>query len=227
MSDRDPLDAFAGVPAPPPLGAALEAELAGLAPVPPRRPLRQVAVIVLASIGWAFAMAGLLTIRRDLFDLPRLWLVLYLVAWLLGFVLPIAALVVPRPGSMMPRWPTAAAIGGLASVGFVIAGLTVARRAPTSLDHGLGYGHLCLSTGLVTALVPVLLAVIALRGAIPSASRISAAALGAAAGCAGGFMLHLHCPIADGVHVGVVHGGVVVASAALSALLAPRWLSGR
>ena len=35
-------------------------------------------------------------------------------------------------------------------------------------------------------------------------------------------MLHLHCPIADGPHVGIIHGGVVVVAAVLAALLVPR-----
>lgn len=212
---------------PPPLGAALEAELASLRPAPPRRPRRQLAVIAAATLAWALALAGLLTLRRDLDELPRVWLAGYLAAWLCGFALPLALLVVPRRGSMLPRWRLAAAVGALAAVGFVIGGLVLARRGPSSTGHGLGYGHLCLSGGLVTAIVPALLAVLALRGAIPSASRIAAAAIGAAAGCAGGFMLHLHCPIADGVHVGVVHGGVVAVSAGLAALLAPRTLAAR
>lgn len=223
----DPLAGLDASLAPPPLGAELERELGALTPAPPRKPMRQLGVIVAASVGWAFALAGLLSVRRDLTELPRVWLAIYLAAWLVGFVAPLAVLVVPRPGSMMPRWRIAVALGGLAAVGFVIAGLTMARSAPHSVVDSAPFRHVCMPTGLATAVVPILLAVIALRGTIPNASRWSAAALGAAAGCIGGFMLHLHCAISDAMHLGVVHGGVVVLSALLAALLAPRWLATR
>jgi len=224
----EPLDGIdLATPPPPPLSAALEAELRGLRPAPPRKPWQQLGVVIAASIGWAFALAGLLHVRSDLVDLPRTWLVVYLAAWLIGFVAPLVVLVVPRRGSMMTRWRVAALLGGLAAIGFVVGGLTLARSAPTSTHYGLGYRHLCLPSGLAAALVPVLLAVLALRGAIPQAPRLAAAGLGAAAGCIGGFMLHLHCAVADGVHVGVVHGGVVVIAAGLCALFTPRWLAAR
>lgn len=226
-TDGDPL---AGVDtaaaAVPPMGAALEAALVDLTPVPPRRPWRQAAVVLAGSLVWALLILGVLRVRPDLADLPRGWLVAYLAAWMAGFVVPVVLLLVPRRGSMMPRWPMAAAIGALAGIGFVVAGLVLARSAATSRPDA-GHGHLCMLNGLVTALAPTLLGVLALRGAIPNASRTVAAALGAAAGCIGGFGLHLHCPISDPLHVGLAHGGVVLVAAALAGLIAPRWLAVR
>jgi len=35
-------------------------------------------------------------------------------------------------------------------------------------------------------------------------------------------VLHLHCPVTDGLHVGLVHGAVVGVAALLAALLVPR-----
>ena len=84
------------------------------------------------------------------------------------------------------------------------------------------HGHGCLWLGLATALVPVVLGAIFLRGAVPVFSRWIAATLGAAGGCLGGLLLHMHCRIADGPHIGIIHGGVVVVAAALAALLVPR-----
>ena len=40
----------------------------------------------------------------------------------------------------------------------------------------------------------------------------------------GGLMLHLHCPVTDGLHVGLVHGGVVGVAALLAAAVIPRSL---
>ena len=57
---------------------------------------------------------------------------------------------------------------------------------------------------------------------MPVGSRWTAAGLGAAGGSLGGLVLHLHCPIADAWHLGLVHGGVVIIAALISAALVPR-----
>jgi len=83
---------------------------------------------------------------------------------------------------------------------------------------------MCMGLGVATALVPVVLGALVLRGALPVGSRWAAAGLGAAGGSLGGLVLHLHCPIVDGWHLGIAHGGVVAVSAALAAALASRRL---
>jgi hypothetical protein len=208
----------------PPLSAALDAELRTLAPTTPRRPLRQLAWVVAASLGWAAAMVGLLTVRRDLDELPLPWLVAYGVAWLAGFAVPLALVVRPRRGEMMPRWLPAAAVAAVAAIGLIVTGLTLAQNGPSSSHLGLASWAGCLSTGLATALVPIALVALALRGAAPAATQVTAVIIGAAAGALGGLMLHVHCPIADGVHVGVIHGGVTLLAAIVAGLVLPRWL---
>ncbi len=228
MSARgpDPIDSLRDLPAvaPPPLSPALDAELRELAPAPPRHPARQALIAVAASLVYGAIVLAVYTVRHELGELPRLWLVAYLAAWFIGFAVPLWVSIVPRQGSMMPRWQLGGALAALSSVGFVLAGFLVPRSAPTSLHLGLEHGHACLSMGLITAVVPVLLGTLVLRGAAPVGSRATAAALGAAGGSLGGLVLHLHCPIADGLHVGVVHGGVVALAALLSAALVPRVL---
>ncbi|MBP8811825.1 MAG: DUF1109 family protein [Kofleriaceae bacterium] len=214
-------------PSLPPLPPGLEAELATLRPVAPRRPGRQLAAIAAGSVAWAGLVLALLTVRRDLGELPPLWLALFLAAWAGGFAAPLALIVVPKAGDLLPRWRPAAILATLGTIGFMIAGLALPRSGPSSLHRGLDAWAGCLSTGLVTSLVPIALVAFAIRGAVAHAPRLTAAAIGAAAGALGGLMLHLHCPIADGVHVGVVHGGVALLAAALAAALAPRWLVAR
>lgn len=211
-------------PLAPPISSALEQELARLVPVAPRRPVRQALVAGAISLAYAAIVLTVVAVRRELGDLPRLWLGLYLAAWLAGFALPVWFSLVPRKGSMMPRWRLGGALAGLSAVGFVVAGLLVPRSAPTSLHLGLDYAHSCLSIGLITAMVPVVVGTVLLRGAAPVGSRVTAAALGASGGSLGGFVLHLHCPISDGIHVGLVHGTVVAAAAILAAALVPRAL---
>jgi Negative regulator of sigma F len=220
---RDPmLDALRDLPAPTPpaLDGAFEAELDRLAPVTPRRPLRQLALVVAVSLLYAGLVVLVTTVRADLPGLPRPWLFTYLAAWLVGFGLPLWVALVPARGAMMPRTNLAAGIAAGSAIGFCALGLLWAKSGPGSHTGGLHSAPGCLSIGLATAIVPVVLGTILLRGVAPVGSRLTAAALGAAAGSLGGFALHLHCPIADRVHVGVVHGSVVAIAAVLTAALA-------
>lgn len=221
------LHALATMPAPaaPPISAALEAELGALVPVVARRPFRQVGMFVAASLGYAALLLGALSLRADLDDLPRAWLIGAGAAWAFGFGLATYFALVPKPGEMTPRWRAAIATTAVMSVAFVGLGLVVHPAGAHSLHLGMAHlarGRVCLWIGLATASVPIVLGAILLRGAVPVFSRWIAAAIGAAGGCLGGLLLHLHCRVADGPHIGIIHGGVVIVAAGLSALLVPR-----
>ncbi len=221
------IDRLAREPAPavPVLSAAVEAELGALVPVAPRRPLRQLGMLVGISLVYGAGLLAALTMRRDMDELPAAWIGAAGVAWLLGFVVPSYLALVPRPGSMTPRWQWAAASAIITSIAFITLGLLVHPSGETSVHYGAQHfarGHTCLEIGLAAALVPVVVGALFLRGALPVGSRWIAAALGAGGGCLGGLVLHMHCHIADGLHVGLIHGGVVVLSALISAALAPR-----
>lgn len=211
-------------PSPPPLSPALDAELRSLAPVSARRPLRQLALVIAISLVYGAALLAALSMRRDMAELPTSWLVATGIAWFLGFAVPSYLALVPRAGTMTPRWGLAATSAVVTSVAFVVLGLVVHPSGPSSADYTDNFlrGHTCLELGLATALVPVVVGAVFLRGALPVGSRPIAAALGAGGGCLGGLVLHLHCHVADGLHVGVIHGGVVIVAALLSAALAPR-----
>jgi hypothetical protein len=220
------LGALAGAPiAAPPLGAALEAELAALPPARPRRPARQLAALLALGLGWAGALLALLTVRGDATELPVAWLVGGAVAWLVGFVAPCALIAVPARGAVMPRWRAAAVVAAIAAVALVALGLLVHPAGPSSLSYGwdrFARGHTCLELGLLTAVLPVVATLRLLRGALPVATGWTAAALGAAGGSLGGLMLHLHCRVADGLHVGLIHGGAPVVAALLGAVVGRR-----
>ncbi|HUS27848.1 MAG TPA: NrsF family protein, partial [Kofleriaceae bacterium] len=165
-----------------------------------------------------------LSMRRDMTELPTAWIVAAAVAWFCGFVVPSYLALVPKSGSMMPRWQLGAAAAIVASIAFIVLGLVVHPSGQSSLDYSdrFAHGHWCLEIGLATAFVPVIVGALFLRGALPVGSRWIAAALGAGGGCLGGLVLHLHCRVTDSLHVGVIHGGVVLVAAVLSALLVPR-----
>ncbi|MFT3699173.1 MAG: NrsF family protein [Kofleriaceae bacterium] len=221
------LDAIAAEPplAPPPLPAALEAELANLKAVAPRRPWRQLGMFAIASLVYAGGLLAFLSLRADLSELPHMWIAGAGTAWFLGFGLSAYFALVPRAGTMTPRWRGAIAMTAITSIAFVVLGLSMHPDGAHSMHYGMPHllkGHGCLWLGLATSLVPVILGAIFLRGAIPVFSRWVAAGIGAAGGCLGGLLLHMHCRIADGPHIGIIHGGVVIVAALLSAALVPR-----
>lgn len=212
-------------PVPPPLSAALEAELAELAPVATRRPVRRLALVLAVSLLYGAGLVAMLTLRRDLAQLPIGWLFGAGLLWLSGFVVPLYLATVPRPGSMMPRWRLAGLVSGIAAIAMIGVSLLVHPTTPQSAVlgwQGVTRGYGCLLHGLETAMVPVIAGTIALRKALPVGARWIAAALGAGGGSLGGLVLHLHCPVADGLHVGLVHGGSILAAALLAAALVPR-----
>jgi len=228
-TDEALADLAAHPPAPPAMSGAFDAVLAELAPVAARRPWRHAAIVGTVALAYAGGLLAVIAMRRDLHELPMGWLVGVGILWLAGFVVPSTLALVPRAGHIAPRWRAAAIVSVVSSALFVVLGLLVHPSGPSS-----GYlgpenfirGHGCLELGLATAIAPALLGAIFLRGSLPVRSRWVAAALGAGGGSLGGLVLHLHCRIADGMHVGLVHGGVVVVGALLAALLLPRITDG-
>jgi hypothetical protein len=213
----------------PPLSAELAAELDDLQPVPPRRPRRSFLVLGVASLVYGGCLLWLMRLRPDLSGLPWGWMVMYSLAWLAGFLAIGWLAVVPRAGRVMPDSRRAGMAAVVASIGFVVAGLLFDRHAPGHsivgestwsglFERGMG----CLIMGVATALVPVVLGALLLRGSVPVGSRWAGAGLGAAGGSLGGLFLHLHCHVADALHLGVIHGGVVVLGAIVGALIIPR-----
>ncbi|MGE0546371.1 MAG: NrsF family protein [Kofleriaceae bacterium] len=228
----DPVDRLATMPAEPPpaMSRALEDELARLTPVTTRRPIRQLIVLLAVSLAYAAGVVGLLALRRDVAELPLAWLVGGGLAWLLGFVLPAYVAIVPNLGSLAPRRQLAIAASIVSSVGLISLGLLVHPSGPSSLQlpaEQLARGHGCLELGVIAAVIPVVLGTVLLRRTVPHSARWIAAALGAASGSLGGLVLHLHCHITDPLHAGVIHGGVVVVAAVLSALVVPRCIDVR
>lgn len=222
MSDDDlSLPAFV----PPALGTELEAELGSLAAVPTRRPMRQLATACALSLLYGGVLLAVLGVRPDAGELPAAWLVGGAIAWLLGFVVPTYLALVPAPGSMLARRRLAAAAAVTASIAFVAMGMMIHPHGPASWQYGTErfiHGHWCLELGLATALVPVILGAVFLRGALPVGERWVAAALGAAGGSLGGLVLHFHCRITDPLHTGLMHAGAVTVAALLAAALVPR-----
>lgn len=212
----------------PPLSGELESELGRLRPRPPASRLRGFVVVIILSMLYGIFISWSFEVRPDLSALPRLWLITYCAAWLTSFLAIAWLAVVPRPGDIMPNWRFAGIGAVVAASGFVLSGLLFARAVPglsmvfePTLQNLIDFGKSCLTWGMITAIVPVILGALLLRGRVPVGSRWAGAGLGAAGGSLGGLMLHLHCYVADALHLGVIHGGVVLLSALAGAVLIP------
>jgi Negative regulator of sigma F len=209
----------------PPIPPELARALGDLKPVTPRQPARQLAVSITVAGCYAAAMLGVQSIRRDLGELPVIWVIGVGVAWSVGFALAMYFAFIPRRGAVMARWRAAAAIGLVTSVAFIVLGLLAHPSGPSSGHYGwprFVNGHSCLVLGLGVAVVPAVIGAMFLRRSMPVRARWIAATLGAGGGCLGGLVLHFYCRIADGPHIGFVHGGVVGCAAMLATLLLPR-----
>jgi hypothetical protein len=177
------------------------------------------------AVGWAAAMAGVLGVRPDAAQLPGTYLVLWCVApALLAFA---GMIVLSRSG----RSGLGVRLGLVAALAVALPGAlaVVALGLPTppaavagpSFVRGL---VVCLDMTLVGALPPLVLAVVVLRRAFPSAARWRGALVGAVAGLLSATAMNVHCPLVDPMHMLVGHAVPIVLAAGLGALLAHRFL---
>jgi hypothetical protein len=225
---EESLNALAGASGQaPPMSEALARELANLAPATTRAPRGEWAGVLVLSLVYGTGLLAWMGVRDDLARVLPAWLVGIGAVWVASFLAITWLVLVPPRQQVMPRWRRAAALAAIAAALLVAGGLlrpqalaatgaTYAASFASVVDHG----HRCLRWGLAVALLPAILTAFAVRGAIPVGSRWLAAAVGAAGGSLGGLALHLHCPISERFHLGLIHGGLVILAAATAALAA-------
>ena len=233
MSDGTPEPgisaAIAFAPVPPPISTALTTAVERSGPVELRRPRRQLVAFAFVSAAVITGLLLVMGVRADVHQLPLGWIPAVAVAWAAALMGAAWFALVPKRGSVMPRWRIASGMVAVTASAFVILGLAVHPAGSSSVIYGWGRfvrGHGCLELGLTTAALPVIAGAWFVRGSAPVGARRIAAAVGAAGGCAGGLLLHFYCRIADGPHIGLIHGGVVACAAGLAAMLVP-WITGK
>lgn len=216
----------------PPPSPALERALADLRPSGTRRPLRTLGGIALASLAYAALVAWKMGIRGDLRQMPLFPFVLYGASCLATFVALLACALIPPRGQVLPSGSVARRITTWTVSVLVALDLLVAFTSPggsalggvTRLEQVFVGGWPCLASALGIVSVPILLGLWSVRRLIPIGGWRVLMALGGAAGALAGLILHLHCPVQDPAHVGLVHGTVLIVPAAILAAtgLAPR-----
>lgn len=225
--DLDPMARLQAQVPPPPVGAALEAALAGIVPVRTRVPARAFAILVAFASAlalWPILQAGP---RQDLAALPMAWVLAMGAAFALTGPFLLARAVLPAKGSVLPEASRAGRTAIVVAVGLVLLGLVGTIDAPGVTVHPssflAGYWH-CTRTALCITLPVLVVGALVLRHLHPMGGARIAAAIGAAGGAWAAFVLHIICPMGGGAHVGLAHGGAAVLGAALGALLFGRLL---
>lgn len=174
---------------------------------------------LVASVAWVGIHLAVYGIRNDFDRVSPLYLVAQV---LLPFVLAMASLSVALAGGRLGLGMKIGLISTLALLGpttFCL--IAFGSPAPYVVPDGAGslIGILvCLDITVAWAALPLLLAVLALRGAFAAGSRHRSALVGAAAGLFAGATMNLHCPNVSSLHVLLGHGLPVVLAAAAGAL---------
>ncbi|HEX4458283.1 MAG TPA: NrsF family protein [Polyangia bacterium] len=204
------------LPTPPPPSPALRAIVSGVQPVRTRRPLRMFALLVGVSAVYLALWLTRFHHRRDLGYLPFTWWLFLGVAWIGGFVMPLAMAVVPRRGAVLPDGARAStATFAVAAVLLVLAfAFTPAAPPHTYIPQGahdsMAMIRHCMTVGLAFAIGPLAIGLVFLRRLLIVGGGRLMAAVGAASGALAGLLLHIICPMGGALHVGFGHGGVVV-----------------
>jgi hypothetical protein len=191
-------------PTPPPPSLALRVAVARMSPVATRRPWRQAATVIVASLaatGAWIAFAGVCATWLAIVA-PAVTLVALFVARVLAASVPTKRAVLPGPQAPLAK---TALIGAGA-----VASMLLAHGAP-SLGLAAAFGHAtwtCLWRGTVAWAVPTVIAAVVLQRVVGS-WRIWREIAGASAALAA-LTLLVVCDSRDVAHIVVAHGSVVM-----------------
>jgi hypothetical protein len=182
-----------------------------------------VAVLSLVVGALAFVFHPL---RPDLPALPRWWTSFMAAAWFGGFLVPLAAALLPRRAQVLPDAARATSLALVSAVALILLELGCNVTAPgrtlffADVKPFFRVGSGCVVFELELMCLPVLLALLALRRVLQTGAWRVGAALGAAGGALGGMYLQFLCPYGGRFHTAVMHGGGVLVCAAVGALAA-------
>ena len=204
----------------PPMSAALAAAVKNPKPVPLRRPLRDLGVFLALSLPMLVVMVAVMGIRRDLTQLSPMWVGSIALLWFTSFAASSYLGFVPAKGHVLPRTRTIYEVVAVASMVLISIGLFAFQSATSetftysaTAANVVSHGATCSIIGVTAGIVPGLVALFLMRRFVPVGRLSVGLSLGAAGGSLSGLILHLHCPVTERFHVGLIHGGCLVLSA--------------
>lgn len=176
------------------------------------------------SIAWLGMHLAVYGVRKDLADLPMLYVAMQIVV---PFLFAIASLALALRSGQLGLGLSVGlllTVGVLGPLSFLL--IAIGAPAPRPVPEGGSFwlGMLvCLDITLSWAAVPLLCAAVSLRRAFAAGASFRAALVGAAAGLLSGAVMNLHCPNIQGAHILLGHGIPMVIATLLGALLVVRW----
>ncbi len=180
--DLDALRVLKSAAPPAAPSAALLASVGSMRPVRMRVPFRTLLVVAAAAVVFPTVAVAIYPLRRDLGALPPAWFAAIAVVWLAGFLIPLAAALLPRPGQVLPDGTRAQRTAVLASLTLVLTGLLFTVDVPgvtlLPATRWAGFWHLwwhCVSFSLKITIPTVVVGAIVLR-------KLAAAHIGALLG---------------------------------------------
>jgi hypothetical protein len=194
---------------------------------PERRPTRKDharARRVGLAVGSAWLAAQLLVagIRPDVEHVPLSYWIEFGVAPLAaGALCFVAALSSGRIGAGQ-RVTLLATLSLLAPLLYTLSGYLLAPPYAGAPIGDLKHGVSCLNVALAWTLLPLLAAGVALRRSFIGRPVLRSALLGAGAGLIVSVISTLRCPLSGALHVALSHGGAVIVTALLGAVLLSR-----
>lgn len=226
--ELDELRVLQNAAPPVPPASALLTQVNAMRPVRTRVPFRTLLVVAAAAAVFPIAAIALYPLRKDFAALPHFWFGAVALVWLAGFIIPMAAALLPRRGQVLPDGARARRTAVLASLTLVLTGLLFTVDVPgvtiLPATTWAGFGRLwwhCVSFSFKVTVPAVIVGAFALRHLAAANLARLGAAIGAGAGALSGLALHGLCPYGGAPHVGFAHGGGVVIGALLGALWLP------
>lgn len=207
MNPADPIDGIDPTLGVPPRAGMLEETIRrAIGEVAPAKPLAppplRAAVVV------AVGLASILAMAHPLDHAPARLAGFTAIVLLAGGGLWLA-LALAVPGAGAPRRVAAAWL----SLPAVFAIAVLAAAGTSGAPSGAG----CLVAGLAIAALPLVVAGALVRRAFPVVPRLTGAVAGVSAGLFGLGLLHLDCPVVEGPHLAIFHGGVLAVALAIGA----------
>jgi hypothetical protein len=219
MEDLEALEGrgFRDIPDPvrhaptPPAEAAPPAQ-----PSPTRRDRRlRIGAGMVVLLGWLGAMCTQFHARRD-WATPAV--LVPMGVWLLAAAASAALLFRPDARGLPRNVRVLQGIVASLTFGFFVLSLAPSIGAPEEA-FTWGRATTCMLEASGIALVPLVVAAVLFRRALPSAAGWRGAAIGALFGLSGAMGIHAACPALGAAHVLASHGMTILAGAALGAAL--------
>lgn len=186
---------------------------------------RRRALALLAAVGSGAGWLAALGVRPDVGTLPSTYVVAWVALPLLLGVIALASSV--RPGRSGVGHPVLVMRVLLVALPIVVGALALVLPEPPTVAAAPSFFRAlaaCFNATVLVALLPILLAALALRHGFAAGARLRGALLGAAAGLFATTVLNAHCPLVDQLHLVLGHALPVAVAATIGALAAQRFM---